>query len=199
MADRPGLLGTALGQFGLGALALVVGGALLFALIGAVSDPNGDDAGQPVATSTPTGDATSATTTPPSDGTAGATDTPTDASPEPADTEATPTETTTTEAPAIDPASITIQVLNGSDDGADQDAVVSCLEAAGYGDLITSNRARSTYTSTAVFYTEGADNQAAAEQVAQALGIASVEAQPGNLSESVPVHVVTGQDGSGLC
>ncbi len=31
------------------------------------------------------------------------------------------------------------------------------------------------------------------------LGIGSVEEQPGNLSESVAVHVVTGQDGTDLC
>lgn len=198
MADRPGVLGTPLAQFGLGALALVVGGALLFTLIGAVSDPEAPEiTDQPAATST--GDPTAPGTAAPSTDTP-ATDTPTDASPEPGLTEQTPTpsETSTTEAPPAD-TSVTVQVLNGSDDAADHDAVVGCLESAGYGSLITSNRARTTYSTTTVFYTAGEGNQAAAEGVARTLGIASVEEQPGNLSESVPVHVVTGQDGSGLC
>ncbi len=196
MADRPGLLDTPLAQFGLGALALVVGGALLFTLIGAVSGPDTpDDAGQPVATSTPTGDAPApsvpATT---GDGTPSAA--PTDPTTAPT-TDPTATETTTTDAP-VD-TSVTVQVLNGSDDSADQDAVVACLEGAGYSSLITSNSARTTYSSTTVFYTAGEDNQAAAQQVAQVLGTSNVEQQPGNLSEAVPVHVVTGQDGSELC
>ena len=197
MAQRPGLLGTPLAQFGLGALALVVGGALLFTLIGAVSDPDApDDGSQPVATSTPSDDASDpGTGSPATEGT----DAPTAASPEPGPTEATPTpsETTTDDAP-VD-TSITVQVLNGSDDTADQDAVVGCLESAGYGSLISGNRARTTYATTTVFYTAGEDNQAVAEQVARVLGTSNVEEQPGNLSEEVPVHVVTGQDGSDLC
>ena len=76
---------------------------------------------------------------------------------------------------------------------------MSCLQAAGYDSLITSNRARATYSSTTVFYTAGEGNQAAAEQVARALGLSSVEEQPGNLSEQVPVHVVSGQDGTERC
>lgn len=198
MADRSGLLGTPLAQFGLGALALVVGGALLFTLIGAVSDPDGaGDGSQPVATSTPADDAsTPSATASEADGTP--TTAPTDPTTAPT-AEPTASDPATTEPPAIDPSGVTIQVLDGSDDGADQDTVVACLEAAGYSSLITSNQARTTYSTTTVFYTAGEDSQAAAEQVAQALGLTAVEEQPGNLSDSVPVHVVTGQDGSELC
>ena len=198
MADRPGLLGTPLAQFGLGALALVVGGALLFTLIGAVSDPDAPgDGGDAVAspTSTPTGGATattdSATTTAPTS--------PTTASPGPGLTETSPTPSETTADDAPVDTTITVQVLNGSDDAADQDAVVGCLEAAGYGSLIAGNRARTAYPSTTVFFTSGDGNQALAEQVAGVLGTSNVEEQPGNLSEEVPVHVVTGQDGAELC
>ena len=199
MADRPGLLGTPLGQFGLGALALVVGGALLFTLIGAVSGTDGADTGQAATTSTPTdGGSTAApsTSAPTSGESTSGTEAPTTPVSETTTTEPTPSETTTP--PSVD-TSVTIQVLNGSDDAADHDAVVACLREAGYDDLITSNRARATYASTTVFYTAGEGNQETAEQVARVLGIGSVEEQPGNLSESVAVHVVTGQDGTDLC
>lgn len=197
---RDGILGSPLGQFGLGAVALVIGGALLFALIGAVSGDDGDTVAAPEITDAPADGGTAPTdgteaegTDAPTDGTEPpATDAPTDAGTEPAGTE-----TATEQAPAIDPASITIQVLNGSDDAADHDAVVGCLEAAGYTDLITSNRARTTYAQTVVFYTAGGEDEAA--QAASTLGVAGAEEQPGNLSESVPVHIVTGQDGSDLC
>lgn len=197
-SSRPGLLGTPLGQFGLGAVALVIGAALLFALIGAVSgdDDGGEPAAAPTTTSTPddvgTPTGTPTTTASPDAGTPAPT-----ASPDDDGTTAGPTEPATETAPAVDPSTITIQVLDGSDDAADQDAVAACLQAAGFSDLITSNRARTTYTTTTVFYTAG--SEAAARQVADALGIGAVEQQPGNLSESVPVHVVTGQDGTTLC
>lgn len=200
---RDGILGTPLGQFGLGAVALVIGGALLFALIGAVSGDDGDTVAAPEITDAPADggdtaptDGTEADGTgAPTDGTAPpTTDAPTDGS---AGTEPTGTETATDAPPAIDPATITIQVLNGSDDRADHDAVVACLEAAGYTDLITSNRARTTYAQTAVFYTAGGEEEAG--QAASALGVAGAEEQPGNLSDSVPVHIVSGQDGSDLC
>jgi hypothetical protein len=192
---RDGILGTPLGQFGLGAVALVIGGALLFALIGAVSGDDGDTVAAPEITDAPADDdgddADAPTTGAPTDGTEpSATDAPTDGGTE-------PTATETDAPPAIDPSTITIQVLNGSDDAADHDAVVGCLEAAGYTDLITSNRARTTYAQTVVFYTAGGEDEAA--QAASALGVAGTEEQPGNLSESVPVHIVTGQDGSDLC
>jgi hypothetical protein len=206
MDSRSGLLATPLGQFGLGALALVVGAALLFTLIGAVSgdaddtdpqagdtfaatdaptDTGGGATDDPGATGAPTDGATDATTAPTEGTTDGATDAPTASE--------TPTETT----PAVDPASITIQVLGGADLAADEDAVIACLDGAGYSDLITGNRARTSYDATTVFYT--GDAQAEAQQVADTLGVATVEQQPGNLSEDVPVHVVAGNDGSDLC
>jgi cytoskeletal protein RodZ len=202
MASSPSdLLRTPLGQFGLGAIVLVVAGALLFTLIGAVSGP--DDADGPAIASTPDTPSTSptptATTSAPVD-TPSETGTPSETATTPTEAEPTPTETTASpEPPAIDPGSVTIQVLDASDDAADQDAVVACLGDAGYDSLITGNRAVRTYDTTTVFYTPGEDNQIAAQQVAGVLGIGSVEEKPSNLSGSVPVHVVTGVDGSDRC
>lgn len=203
--DTRGLLGTPLAQFGLGAVALVLGGALLFSLIGAVSDV-GDDPGPSAAGPTapaapddtsPTGVASPATDPPTDAGAGTASDAPTEATTDTA-TEA-PTDPGTEAAPAFEPGSITIQVLDGSDVAADHDAVVACLQADGYDALITGNRAVTVYATTTVFHTAGEDNRAMAEQVASVLGIGEVEEKPSNLSDTVPVHVVSGQDGTDLC
>lgn len=203
MDSRPGILGTPLGQFGLGALALVVGGALMFSLIGAVSSD--DDEATPTAADTEATDGTEADGDPtgaPTDGTDGtggtddtatdeATDTPTDGATD------TPTDTPTEDQFA--PGDITIQVLDAGDDGgAAHDAIIGCLEDAGYDSLIP-NDAAVVYETTTVFYTPGGDNQAMAQQAAGAVGVASVEEKPANLSDTVPVHIVAGQDGTGLC
>lgn len=204
MDARSGLLGTPLGQFGLGAIALVIGGALLFTLIGAVSadDDATPRAGQTTeatlpATDDPTDTSTDGTGTAPDgtdpDGTAtdGATGTPTDPATG-ADTEA-PTE------PQFEPSDITIQVLDAvGDGGSTHGAVLDCLETAGYDDLIPNSASR-IYASTTVFFTPGEENQAMAQQVAGTLGVGAVEEKPGNLSDSVPVHVVVGEDGGSLC
>lgn len=202
MDARSGLLGTPLGQFGLGAIALVIGGALLFTLIGAVSADDGDDstptAGQTTeATLPPTDDPTDTSTdgtdgtTPDGAATDGTTGTPTDPATG-ADTEA-PTE------PQFEPGDITIQVLDAvGDGGSTHGAVLDCLGAAGYDDLIPNSASR-IYASTTVFFTPGEENQAMAQQVAATLGVGAVEEKPGNLSDSVPVHVVVGEDGGSLC
>ncbi len=94
--------------------------------------------------------------------------------------------------PALQPAEVTVQVLDGyqDDGGAAAGQVADQLVAAGY-DLIAQNPALRR-DETTVFYTEG--NEPAARQVADELGVGRVEAQPGNLSTSVHVHVVTGSD-----
>ena len=92
----------------------------------------------------------------------------------------------------IDPATITVQVLDGyqQDGGAAADAVAEEIEAAGY-DLIAQNPALR-YDVTTVLWTSG--NEAAARQVAADIGAGEVRAQPGTLSEDVSVHVVVGAD-----
>lgn len=203
MDSRPDFLGTPLGQFGLGALALVIGGALLFTLIGAVSS---DDDATPTAADTEATEGTGATedtedteapTGSPTDAaddtvTDGATDAPDDPAPTEGATD-TPTE------PAFEPGDITIQVLDaGGDGGTAHDAIMACLGDAGYDSLIANN-ASVVYAATTVFYTPGEANEAMAQQAATAIGVASVEEKPGNLSDTVPVHIVAGEDGASLC
>lgn len=205
MDARPGLLGTPLGQFGLGAIALVIGGALLFTLIGAVSAD--DDDATPSAgvdteatlqdTEDPTATSTDGTDTTDGDGTStdGATDAPTDS---PTTGTETGTEPATTE-PQFEPADISVQVLDAvGDGGATHGAILDCLEEAGYADLIPNSASR-IYTETTVFFTAGDENQAMAQQVASTIGVGAVEEKPGNLSDSVPVHIVVGEDGGSLC
>ncbi len=204
MDSRPDILGTPLGQFGLGALALVIGGALLFTLIGAVSSD--DDDATPTAAETEATEATDTagdTEAPTGSPTDGADDTATDGATAPDDQGTTDAATdeatdTATEA-AFEPGDITIQVLDaGGDDGSAHDAVVGCLEDAGYDSLIP-NDASVVYDATTVFFTPGGDNQAMAQQVASAIGVASVEEKPSNLSDTVPVHIVVGGDGASIC
>lgn len=200
------LLENPLGQFALGAFALVVGAALLFTLIGAVSDVDEqasgvviDDPTQPAAT-----DTTAPTTSVPTDGATDVTGTPTEGSTDGPTEAPTETATTATEEPTasdgVDPARVSIQVLDAvrSDGGASRDAVVACLEAAGYRGIIT-NSASVTYAETAVFWT--GDNEAEGRHVAAAIGVTRVERKPDRvgLSDSVQVHVVVGADASDPC
>lgn len=197
--SRSGPLSTPLVQFGLGALALVVGAAVLFALVGLVSED--DPVATPAVDETP---ATTAATTAPTEPatTAPATDATTGPATDPATdspTTAAPTDEATSEAPQIDPASVTIQVLDGVGDSEQQnDAVLGCLRDAGYSSLIT-NDAAVAYEVTEVFYTPGEDNEGAARQVAAAIGRSQVEEKPDNLSDSVPVHIVVGRDATDPC
>ncbi|MFU8839773.1 MAG: LytR C-terminal domain-containing protein [Nitriliruptoraceae bacterium] len=92
----------------------------------------------------------------------------------------------------IDPSTVSVQVLDGyqADGGAAAAAVADELTAAGYR-IIARNPAIA-YDVTTVLWTAG--SQAAAEQVARDIGAAEVRQQPGNLAESVMVHVVIGAD-----
>ena len=92
----------------------------------------------------------------------------------------------------IDPGTISVQVLDGyqADGGAAADAVADELAADGY-QIIARNPAIA-YAVTTVLWTAG--SQAAAEQVARDIGATEVGEQPGNLADSVMVHVVVGAD-----
>lgn len=119
-------------------------------------------------------------------------DTPADEepAPEPEDDEA--DEDEGDDAPAIDPASVTVQVLDGykSDGGAAAGEVADLLDGAGYR-IVARNQAID-YAATTVLFNPG--NEAAAAQIARDLGGAEVRAQPGNLSTQVAIHVVVGAD-----
>ncbi len=95
-------------------------------------------------------------------------------------------------APTIDPAEISVQVLDGyrQDGGAAADAVGDQLQEAGYR-IIARNPALN-YSVTTVLWTDGFE--AEARQVAAEIGAAEVQQQPGNLSTDVNVHVVVGAD-----
>lgn len=94
--------------------------------------------------------------------------------------------------PEIDPASVSVQVLDGyrQDGGAAADEVYGQLDSAGY-DIIARNPAIA-YEVTTVLWTAG--HEAEGRQVAQEIGAAEVREQPGNLSTEVNVHVVVGAD-----
>lgn len=92
----------------------------------------------------------------------------------------------------IDPASIDLQVLDGyqSDGGAAAASVADQLRRAGY--RVVAENPALRYDVTAVLWSQGGEAQA--RQVAAEIGAAEVRPQPGNLSESVAVHVVVGSD-----
>jgi hypothetical protein len=95
-------------------------------------------------------------------------------------------------AAGIPPGDISIQVLDGykTDGGAAARGIAASLRDDGYR-VIAENQALS-YDRTTVLWTDG--NEAAARQVAAAIGAADVRQQPGNLSSAVDVHVVVGAD-----
>ncbi|MGM0617587.1 MAG: LytR C-terminal domain-containing protein, partial [Actinomycetota bacterium] len=92
----------------------------------------------------------------------------------------------------IDPSTVTVQVLDGyqADGGAAAATVAAELADVGYR-IIAQNPALR-YEVTTVLWTSG--SQAAGQQVAEDIGAGEVRQQPGNLSESVMVHVVVGAD-----
>ena len=91
----------------------------------------------------------------------------------------------------LDPGDVTVQVLNGlQDGGAAASGVADELESAGYR-IVAENPAILSDV-TAVLWTAG--NEEAARQVAAAIGAEEVRRQPGTLSDSVAVHVVVGAD-----
>lgn len=112
-----------------------------------------------------------------------------------ADTESDPeADGDTDEAPSrsLAPADVTIQVLDGykADGGTAARGVAEGLRGEGY--RVIAERQALNYEVTTVLWTTG--NEAAARQVAAEIGAGEVRAQPGNLSESVAVHVVVGAD-----
>lgn len=174
-------------RFAGGALVLIVLSTVIFGALG------GDEPADAVAAPTPS--PTAVVTEP--------TGTQPPSSTEPASTEQPSAPATEPSAPAtdasepptddLDPSAITIQVLDGvlTDNGQAVDDVATQLEELGY-DVVATNRARQPYDRTTVFYTAG--NEAQARKVADAIGASVVQEQPGNLSNSVQVHLVVGAD-----
>lgn len=201
------------------AVALVAVVALAFWGIGQVRDdgssmtvasnPVGSDAGEGgptptvVATVEPTTEPTTTEpgTTEPTSGTspsdegtaapaAGATPTAEPAAEEPTSE---PTEDAAATADGeVDPSTISIQVLDATGDGGATAAdVADQLRGDGF-TVVAENKAVREYEVTTVFYTPG--NEAKAEQLAAMYGYDEVAPEPGNLSHSVDVHLVVGND-----
>jgi outer membrane biosynthesis protein TonB len=93
---------------------------------------------------------------------------------------------------AYAPADISVQVLDGvgTDGGAAATSMAGRLGDAGY--TVIAQNPSLAYETTTVLWTSG--NEDKARQVAAEIGAGDVRAQPGNLSESVDVHVVVGAD-----
>lgn len=210
--------GRTLGQFGLAVAGLVVGAALLFALIGWVSDDGTEptdpgpvaasetDAATPTEGTSPAMEPTDQPTQPTVEPTTPAgtpTTAPTDApetapdETEPDDATDEPTEEATedeVEPPAttFDPAEISVQVLDGvRDGGTTARDVADRLEEDGF-DLVAFNRAASTYTETTLFYTDGHEEEGS--QLADEYGWTTLLPNDVGLSSSVDVHVIVGTD-----
>jgi hypothetical protein len=221
--EEPNLRVSVLRNVG-GAVGLVVLVAALFGAIGMVgradaptplaadgpaSDPATEAPDEAEATEDPAPEATEATEEPDAepdtadvaedtDADADEVDEVEEADPEPAATEEPepePSPEPTEDQPAaagIPPGDISIQVLDGykTDGGTAARGIAASLRDDGYR-VIAENQALS-YDRTTVLWTEG--NEAAARQVAAAIGAAEVREQPGNLSSAVDVHVVVGAD-----
>jgi cell division septation protein DedD len=193
MGDRAGVVPQLLGA----AVGIVLGAALLFALLGMLrgDDPTPEVVADPTPTATAEPSPT-ATDTPSAEPTAEPTAT---ASPTPTETPTeAPTEEPTEEPPAetVDPASVSIQVLDaigGSGGAAAAQEVAEELRTAGY-NVVVVNRAGTSYEVTTVFWTAG--QEAGGRQVAAALGTSEAEETPDevDLSDTVDVHVVVGAD-----
>ena len=215
MADRAGVVPQLLGA----AVGIVLGATLLFALLGMLrdGDPSPEVVAEPdqvAATDESTDDADGspedAIGSPedaiddgdPDGGTDGAADDDTDASdadatadPEPAP-EPSPEASEAPPAEQVDPAEISIQVLDaiGGAGGSDAaNAVADELREAGY-NVVVVNQAGRNYEVTTVFWSAG--QEAGGRQVAAALGTTEAEQTPAEvqLSDSVDVHVVVGAD-----
>jgi len=163
-------------------IAAVIGGAVWFAVgvLGGDEVRPASDNGRPSATAT-------------------------DPEPEPSDTEIVVASPEPTEEPSPEPTDedepqplitegITIQVLNGSQDPAADDAMADRLEGLGF-EIVAVEASSATYERTTVFwsYPEARD---AAERLADRFGWVADE-KPGNLSDTVALHVVVGRDETG--
>lgn len=207
MADRAGVVPQLLGA----AVGIVLGSALLFSVVGMLRDdapPEPEVVAQPAASPSAAAEEAVDGEEPADDEAAAEDDDPTaDESPSP---EEAPVEEEPSEAPAeeeseapaessgeeVDPASISIQVLDavGGDGGSQAaQAVADELREAGY-DVVVVNRAGRDYDATTVFWSEG--QATGGQQVAAALGASEARQTPEEvqLSNSVDVHVVVGAD-----
>lgn len=164
-----------------GAALFVVALAAVFGVIGLLRDETGgtEILDEPIATPEPT----------PEPSTPSPSDTPSEAvlptsSPTPSETGVA--------AGDIAPADISIQVLDGTDtnDGG-MARVVTALREGGY-NVVAENNSVNIYEQTTVFFTEG--NEDAANQVAAQFGYEVVLPKLDNLSDSVSIHVVVGED-----
>lgn len=155
--------------------------------------PTADATGQASPDATPTdGTPTDAGTTPTPTETAAAPDEEPEPDPDP-EPEPTASEPVPSGQGDIDPAEISVQVLDAVlDDGGEAAArVADQLDSDGFR-LVARNKAVRRYDVTTVFYTPG--NEAKAQRIAAQYGYHRVEPQPGNLSNSVDVHLVVGTD-----
>lgn len=110
-----------------------------------------------------------------------------DPSPEPSAT------ATTATSQDFAPEDISVQVLDAvlTDGGEASQRIFDELKADGYR-AVARNQAVRTYDVTTVMYSPG--GEAKARQIAAQYGYTKVEPQPGNLSNSVDVHLVVGAD-----
>jgi hypothetical protein len=125
--------------------------------------------------------------------------------PEPTDTEIAVASPEPTEEPEPEPTDdeerrplitegITIQVLNGTSDAAADDAMADRLGGLGF-EIVAVEPSSVSYPRTTVFWSYP-EAQEAAERLAERFGWVA-EAKPGNLSDTVALHVVVGRDQSG--
>lgn len=185
-----------LNQFGMSVLALVVGSALLFFAIGKVgaSPDEGDEQPTAAATDAATAPAATASTPPAATQEPAAVVTGGESAP-PAevvtgDPSSAPTEASTPDPDRLDPAEISVQVLDAILDGSTtaQD-YADQMETDGY-DLVASIRSGRVYDQTTVFYSSG--QEAKAQQIADDYGWTLLRANDVGLSEDVDVGVVVG-------
>ncbi|HKJ55238.1 MAG TPA: LytR C-terminal domain-containing protein [Nitriliruptoraceae bacterium] len=197
-----------LNQFVIAVLGLVVGSALLFFAIGTVGASPDEDA-EPVAiatsspttapttpsaptTSAPATQAPAEVVTPPAATTPAQVVTPdaTEAPATPTEAPATPTEAPTTPSSGIDPASISVQVLDAKLDGSTTAAeVADQMIADGY-DMVAEGRAGTVYQQTTIFYGDG--QEAAAQQVADQYGWSAIRPNDVGLSDQVDLSILVG-------
>lgn len=148
----------------------------------ATAEPTEAETSEPEASEEPTEDEPSEEPTPEPTATASET-----AKPEPTASE------TESSSQQFAPGDISIQVLDAvlDDGGEASKRVFDELKADGYR-AVARNQAVKKYAVTTVMYTPG--NEAKARQIAAQYGYSRVEPQPGNLSNSVDVHLVVGAD-----
>lgn len=94
---------------------------------------------------------------------------------------------------AFEPSEISVQVLDAAGDGGTRmQALVAELRADGYR-VVATGQARRIYERSTIFYTDGAQEKAwfvSSEYPALTI----VEEKPSNLTSSVEVHIVVGED-----